>query len=71
MTLSRSPPPREQTRWPFIDEETRSLVKTTADRVNERGLKYGEVLRHRERHNPKFAFLVDRSVSDDLIFVSQ
>lgn len=38
-------------------------MTTVANRVKEHGSKFEQVLKHRERDNPKFAFLYDSRVS--------
>ncbi|KAG8863521.1 hypothetical protein FRB96_008261 [Tulasnella sp. 330] len=53
-----------------MDDETRSFVTTVANRVKEHGLKFEQVLKHRERDNPKFAFLYDSRLPTYHLFLS-
>ncbi|KAG8995635.1 hypothetical protein FRB94_008917 [Tulasnella sp. JGI-2019a] len=64
---SRSP---AQRRWPSMDDETRSFVTTVANRVKEHGAKFEQVLKHRERNNPKFSFLYDNRLPTYHLFLS-
>jgi len=53
-----------------MDEETRSLVVTVANRVKDHGSKFEDVLRHRERDNTKFTFLYDSRLPTSHLFLS-
>lgn len=46
-----------------MGEEKEKFVRAVADRVKKHGFKFEEVLRERERDNPKFAFLRNVDVS--------
>ncbi|BGP00344.1 U2-associated protein SR140 [Rhodotorula toruloides] len=57
---SRSPRPKGTRGWPELEEGvSESFLVTVARKVRDNGKSFEEILRDKERENPKFAFLRD------------
>ncbi|KAK8843431.1 hypothetical protein IAR55_007088 [Kwoniella newhampshirensis] len=71
---SRSPPPKKlsaRDKWlAQIPEEQTKFIKTVAGRVKEHGKGFEDVLRKKERENPKFSFLFDEDLPDYHLYQS-
>ncbi|KDQ21589.1 hypothetical protein BOTBODRAFT_123385 [Botryobasidium botryosum FD-172 SS1] len=61
---------RSRSRDPDIDRETERLVRTVANRVKEHGKHFEEMLKHKEKSNPKFQFLFDDTLPAYNLFYS-
>nr|XP_019047928.1 U2-associated protein SR140 [Kwoniella bestiolae CBS 10118]OCF26858.1 U2-associated protein SR140 [Kwoniella bestiolae CBS 10118] len=69
-SLSRSPSPRPRKpsakdKWlSGISEEQKKFIKTVANRVKDVGRGFEDLLRKKEKENPKFAFLVNEDLPE-------
>nr|XP_019009713.1 U2-associated protein SR140 [Kwoniella pini CBS 10737]OCF48494.1 U2-associated protein SR140 [Kwoniella pini CBS 10737] len=73
---SRSPSPRlrkvsAKDKWlESVPEEHRKFIKTVAGRVKDHGRGFEELLRKKERENPKFAFLFNEDLPEYHLYQS-
>ncbi|WVR09161.1 hypothetical protein IAU60_006223 [Kwoniella sp. DSM 27419] len=71
---SRSPPPKKlsaRERWlATVPDEQYKFIKTVATRVKDHGKGFEDLLRNKERDNPKFGFLVNAELPDYHLYQS-